>query len=618
MVMTAKRKTIALVSPGGLVKGEIYLSEAGALSYSVIADGDVVVEESEIGITVEGSRLGEDAVLETQAVREIREEYTVRGNHTSALNHCSELCAGFKHTPTGMEWMLVARCYDDGFAYRYVVPGEGERRVGGEASSWTMPEGSGVWFFERNNDWKLKSYAGEWLKTGVEQLAHISVEGPVQGTPLVFELAGKLKYAAVMEAALYDYSGMRVEALDGRKLRASFTEGENGFIVNGTIVTPWRVLLISSDLDGLVNSDLITNLNPPPSPELFADTGYIRPGRSVWRWWSLGTGTPEEERHMIDCADELGFEYTTIDEGWERWDDPWGSLQELTAYAAERKVGVFVWKRSKEINDPAKGYSDMAGFFSKVKAAGCAGLKVDFIDCEDKVSIDFEVNALRIAAELKLMMNFHGISKPTGEYRTYPNEISREGIRGLELNKMKEGPIPAFHNAALPFTRFVAGHGDYTPVGFTNPGSTTWAHQLATAVLFTSPLQVIAEDPDVLLRDSRVKPALDVLKAIPSVWDETRVLPQSAIAELAVMARRSGNDWFVAAVNGTDEAKAVELDLTFLEEGPYEKVAITSNGSGFLLRSEGTMGRDERIFQIGLESEDGFVVMIKPGRERME
>ncbi|WP_181592950.1 glycoside hydrolase family 97 protein [Paenibacillus sp. YN15] len=613
-------QTFTLVSPGGMVKGDIRLSSAGVLVYSVAVYGESVVEESELGITVDGVCLGSEVRIEGGSVAEIRETYPTRGCHTQAVNHCFQLTAAIRHVPSDTVWTLMARCYDDGFAFRYVIPGEagaGSRLVGGEASSWTMPAGSSVWYFERDNGWKLKSYAGEWLKVPAERLHEVSGQGPVQGTPLVYDLAGgdgrRVRYAAVMEAALSDYSGMRIEAQEGRRLRANFTEGENGFEVAGTIVTPWRVVLVSPDLDGLVNSDLLTNLNPAPSPELFADTGYIRPGRSVWRWWSLGTGTPEEERRMIDCAQELGFEYTTIDEGWERWDDPWGSLRELTAYAAERGIGVFVWKRSKEINHPADGWASIRSFFRKVKEAGCAGLKVDFIDCEDKASIDFEVNALRIAAELKLMINFHGISKPTGESRTYPNEISREGIRGLELNKMKEGPIPAFHNAALPFTRFVAGHGDYTPVGFTNPGATTWAHQLATAVLFTSPLQVIAENPEVLLRDQRVAPALELLKAIPSVWDETRVLPVSDIARLAVMARRSGQVWFLAALNGTGKAMTVELELApLLGDVRWGGVQVLSPTPEVLERRELRREPGDGAIRIALQPADGWVAMITP------
>ena len=211
------------------------------------------------------------------------------------------------------------------------------------------------------------------------------------------------------------------------------------------------------------------------------------------------------------------------------------------------------------------------------------------------------------------MINFHGISKPTGESRTYPNEMTREGIRGLELNKMKEGPIPAFHNAALPFTRFVAGHGDYTPVGYSNPGPTTFAHQLATAIVFTSPLQVIAENPAVLLEDERVVPALDVLMAIPPVWDETRVLAPSAIAETAVFARRSGASWFVGALNGTEETRTIDrLDLSFLGTGTYRAVLLSSPEPERFRRIERELGSAERTLAVTMGPGDGFAAMFVP------
>lgn len=130
----------------------------------------------------------------------------------------------------------------------------------------------------------------------------------------------------------------------------------------------------------------------------------------------------------------------------------------------------------------------------------------------------------------------------------------------MELNTHPEGPLTASHNAALPFTRFVLGHGDYTPLAFTATGETTWAHQLATLVLFTSPVQVIAENPEILLRHPAVKDALPLIKQIPSVWDETIVLPGSVIGELAIMARRKGDDWYIGIVNG-GEKKTLEVDF---------------------------------------------------------
>jgi len=606
---------VRLHSPEGILTATVRRTGGSRLTYEVKRGEAPIVDPSELGITADGVALGQGVEIESVRQGTIRETYAVRGWHTEALNDCNEWIFALRHAASGRTWELHARMYDDGFAYRYVLPGapEAGTTIRGEASSWRLPSGSRVWLFERNNGWKLKSYAGEWIRADAEALHTVSSQGPVQGSPLVVELPNGGGYAAVLEAALYDYSGMRLEAIGDRTVRANFTEGDAGFRVEGAVTTPWRVTLVSPDLNGLVNSDLLTNLNPPPSEALFPDSSYIRPGRSAWRWWSLGTGTPEQERAVVDQAAALGFEYTTVDEGWEAWPDAWNELKRLTEHAKERGVGVFAWKRSKEIDDPRDGWRVMREFFDRARGAGAVGLKIDFIDNESKAAIDFEIAALRLAAERRLMINFHGISKPTGESRTYPNEISREGIRGLELNKMKEGPIPAWHNAALPFTRFVAGHGDYTPVGFSNPGDTTYTHQLATMIAFTSPLQVVAENPAFLLEEASVRPALDVLRSIPAVWDETCVLEPSAIGELAVFARRSGDDWYLGILNGKAERVAIErLPLAFLEEGAsYAVVELSDAEPNRFERKESVAAAPAAFSDIVLEPNGGFVAVFR-------
>ncbi len=601
-----------LQSPSGVLKATLRLTGENRLRYQAKRGEALVVEDGDIGLTADGVDLGAGVAVEEIRQETIYETYKVLGGHAEALNHCNAYRFSLRHAASGEAYELQARAYDDGFAFRYSLSREGTTTVQGEASSWTLPAGSRVWLFERNNGWKLKSYAGEWISADAEELHTVSSQGPVQGTPLVVELPDRTGYAAILEAALYNYSGMRLEAIGGRAVRANFTEGNAGFAVEGAVLTPWRVAMAVPDLDGLANSDIITNLNPAPSESLFPDMSYIRPGRSAWRWWSLGTGTPEQERETVDQAATLGFEYTTVDEGWEAWPEPWADLRRLTAYANGKNVGVFVWKRSKEIDDPRFGWRAMREFFDKAKDAGAAGLKIDFIDNESKAAIDFEIAALTLAAERRLMINFHGISKPTGESRAYPNEISREGIRGLELNKMKEGPIPAWHNAALPFTRFVAGHGDYTPVGFSNPGETTYAHQLATMIAFTSPLQVVAENPAFLLEAEAAQPALDVLKSIPSVWDETRALPPSAIGELAVLARRTGEAWFLSVLNGKAERTTLRLPLSFLAGGAaYDVVEIVDRGADRMERKVSARYPSQEAPEIGLEPNGGYVAAFR-------
>jgi len=603
-----------LQSPKGAVIGDITINERGRLQYAVTFHGRTVVAASDLGVTIDGHDLGQSVSFGDAVQTDLFETYPTRGVHSEAVHEGRELQLSVIHSVSGRAYTVQARAYEDGFALRYIIPGEGPTTVQGESTSWKLPAAATVWLFERNNEWKLKSYAGEWIAVTIDALHTASSQGPIQGTPLVVELPEAFGYVVICEAALYAYSGMRLEAMGGGVVKAQFTEGTNGFRLEGEVTTTWRVTMLAKDLNGLVNSDLLTNLNPPHDPTLFADTGYIRPGRSVWRWWSRGTGTLREEKAMIDHAEALGYEFSTVDEGWELWEDKWRALKTLTDYAGDKQVGVFVWKRSTELNDPQEEYRVMREFMDQVKAAGVVGLKIDFIDCEDLGSIAFEIAALRMAAERKLMVNFHGISKPTGESRTYPNEISREGIRGLELNRMSEGPITASHNAALPFTRFLAGHGDYTPIGFSNRGPTTYTHQLATGILFTSPLQVIAEHPEYLLHEPSCNPVLDIIRAMPTIWHETIVLPESRIGELAVMARRLDDTWYLAVLNGTDEATLLAWDsLPFLnQEASYLAVCLSDAGSAAFLREERVFRPGEFGLRASLLPCGGYVAVFRP------
>ncbi len=617
LVVTAATKavadTVAVTSPDGSLRAEISRDAAGALRFAVVRSGETLIAPSRIGVTVDVVDLGAAVRLGEPQRGALDETYPMFGGKSVAQNRAAIATIPVTSSTGGPTFRLEVRAYDDGVAWRAIVPGtsEARRRVTGEASSWLLPERCRIWFFERNSDWKLKSYAGEWRSASVEKLPTVSSQGPVQGTPLVVEFADDGGYALLTEAALTNYSGLRLRALPGRLVQADFGEGETGFTVRGEIVTPWRVTIVARNLDALANSTLVANLCPPPDARLYADTSYIRPGRAVWRWWSANTGTPAEERAMIDAAAVLGFEYTLVDDGWKNWPNAWAEIRALVRYGREHAVGVFLWKDYKELSSPDGQWADLRRFLDETAAAGVVGVKLDFLNAETKDRVDFTTAALQFAAERRLMVVFHGVAKPTGETRTFPNEITREGIRGLELNRMKEGPIPASHNAALPYTRFVAGPGDYTPLGYSRPGATTWAHQLATLVQFTSPLQVIAEHPDKLLRDPATQPALDVLKAIPSTWDETRVLPPSRIGELSIIARRKGDDWFLAVLSGTCATARQEIDLAFLGEGEFAAVELTSPARTNFVRRELVAITARAPWSATLAEGDGLVVWFK-------
>ena len=339
---------------------------------------------------------------------------------------------------------------------------------------------------------------------------------------------------------------------------------------------------------------------------------------SLWSWWSGIDGrymTVEGERAVIDAAAGLGYEYSTLDEGWESLPDKWATLRELAGYAAGKEVGLFVWRHWERLNDPADDYAEMRHFLDSVVACGVRGVKVDFMNGEGLRQIRFTTALLRNAAQRRLLVNFHGCQKPSGESRTYPNELTREGVRGMELNRItahyrsrmqaagrpvdprasrpgdENRNIPACHNAALPFTRCVTGPADYTPVAFSMPGDVRPAQQLACACLIGSPLMTLAENPFYLLREERLQPAVEFLRTLPVCWDETVVLPQSRIGRLALLARRSGETWYLAAAAAEEIRESVSLG--FLGPGVWTMTKLADDGSdGFRREVRRITGRD--------------------------
>ena len=230
------------------------------------------------------------------------------------------------------------------------------------------------------------------------------------------------------------------------------------------------------------------------------------------------------------------------------------------------KVKLWVWKPYTPVSAffPDAGIEDSTArrtFFTQCAQAGVAGIKIDFFTGEQQGVIAWQEAALLDAAKLHLMLDFHGTGKPTGQSRTYPNEMSREAIRGLEYGTSTSYPA---HNTTLPFTRFLAGNADYTPFSLRQDiiGGTTLTHQLATVMTFTSPFMCLGVNPDSLA----VSPVKSFLIGLPSTWDETRVLPPSEIGQVAVFARRKGTTWYLSVLNGPNTTQ-LSIPLSFLGSG---------------------------------------------------
>ncbi len=608
---------VTLASPDGSVVASIGVTPGGQLYYNVDRDGQRIIEQSRIGQIVDGVDLGSQLTnIELSPAVEVDEAYPTRGVHATARNHYAGATLTVRRSPMQDRIVHIQfRAFDDGVAYRYEVPGEGTRTIGGEVSTWTLPELSRIWHQVSTENYEA-NYRGTPLGYFNDDI----------GGPITAEVPGG-GYVLLTEAALLGYSGMTYDAdLGSRTLRGEFLDSSSWQLPAGS-PSPWRVVLTTATLNGLVNSDLISNLNEAPDATLFPEgqrTSWIKPGRAVWSWWSNNvSGYSYDIQHQyVDLAHQLRAEHQVIDAGWEEGfpvagQNAFDRLAALSAYSRVqwRDVGLWVWKYWYELADPTARND----FFARAAAAGAVGVKVDNVyghQSESFANVALQEDILRDAAAHHLMINLHGVAKSTGLQRTYPNEITREGFMGLELNGLAWDQglfVEPQHNAAVPFVRLVAGPGDYTPVTL-DPrkiGNTTFAHQLATAGLFTSPMQHWADDPQVLLQQPI---AVSLLRTIPVEWEETRVLPQSQIGSLALLARKAAGRWYLFAINGdAGDAKHVpSVALDFLGPGRWAARTIADAAKTTLIESSANGLTASSLLDIAMLGGGGFVAVFSP------
>jgi alpha-glucosidase len=546
----------SVTSPNGKIKVEIQTDASGQLTWSVKRQDQTVLAAAPLGLRVDDCNLGQSAKLGKPRTRTIDEQYPTWGNHSTAVNRCHEAaipvqCAG------GMKYELEVRAFDDGAAVRTRVPlDDNAHTIAGEATSFSLPANSPAWWARYDGSYEKPCESGT-----LESIPAHAALGP----PITFKVVENL-YVALTEANNDSFPDMGLER-DGTFFKAVFPASSKGWSQQGPIVTPWRVAIIAEGLNALVNSDIVTNLCPPPPPEL-ANADWIKPGRSLWQWWAIGAPRLNDQKDWGDAAKKLGFEYYLIDDGWRNWraegKDQWECLKDVIAYAKTQGVACLVWVNSSEMRSD----TTRRAYLEKVAALGAAGIKIDFIPaCTAAITRWYE-GTLKDTAELHLLCNFHGAVKPTGRRRTWPHEFTREAVRGHEYHMTRYRRIQAAdHDETVLFTRFLAGPADYTPTAF-DPHEMvgyTWAHLLAQAVDMTSPLLHFAGK----YQDFIGNPAEDLLRHLPSTWDETIVLPGSEIGKTVGFARRRGQEWYIGVLNGGETA-TLQIDMSFLGSGAWQ------------------------------------------------
>jgi alpha-glucosidase len=581
---------LTVASPNGAI--EISVGIGNDLTWAVSFRGAPIVRPSRIAMTLEdgtvlGARPEITSVSATSPNRLLRP--IVRQKRAEIRDDFDELRLDFAG-----DYSLIVRAYDDGVAYRFVTDLPGEITVRSEEATLVFPGDYSVYFPEETSLLSHQERLYKHLK-----LSEITGDR-FSSLPAVVEIPGGTK-VAITEADLLDYPGMDLTAgpephsLKGlfpaypakvqlRRDRDEQVTERAGYLARtrGTREFPWRVLVVAEHDADLLDTDIVYRL---ASETTMSDTTWIRPGKVAWDWWNNNNvfGVPfragintETYEHYIDFAVENHLQYVILDEGWY----PLGNLlavspaidmEAIVAHAKRKNVGVILWVVWKTLD------LQMTAALDRFEKWGVAGIKVDFMQREDQWMVNFYERTAREAAKRHLLVDFHGAYKPTGLYRTYPNVLTSEGVVGLEHNKWSKDASPD-NAVTFPFMRMMAGPVDYTPGAMLNASKDafqpvysrpmsqgTRCQQLAMYVVFESPLQMLADSPSNYRREPE---SLAFLSAVPTVWDETRVL-SAKLGEHILVARRSGKEWYVGAMTNWD-ARDLEVDLSFLGNGAFD------------------------------------------------
>jgi alpha-glucosidase len=579
---------LTVSSPNGAVV--VSVNTDGAVTYAISVNGRQVVEPSGISLTLAGGEvLGRSPVVlrSQERTNDHVLKPVVRLKRVEIADRYRELRIDFQG-----DYSLIVRAYDDGVAYRWVLSRPGEVTIESELASFNLAGNPLVYFAEDSGF--ISHQERPYKKV---RLADIKADAFAYPPVLVAPDDGPK--IAITEADLLDYAGMSVKrTADGsfaglfpqypaatemaRDRTERVTKRESWIArTSGSRAFPWRVLAIAAKDGDLIETDIVYRL---ASDSRIGDTKWIRPGKVAWDWWNFNNiyGVPfragvntDTYKHYIDFAAEHGLEYVILDEGWYKLGDltsivPAIDMDAIAAHAKRKNVGLIMWVVWKTFDQ------QMEAAFALFEKWGVKGIKVDFMQRDDQWMVNFYERVAREAAQRRMLVDFHGAYKPTGLIRTYPNVLTSEGIIGLEHNKWGTDASPD-HNVTFPFIRMMAGPADYTPGGMLNATKAdfkpafnrpmtqgTRCHQLAMYVVYESPLQMLADAPSNYRREPE---SLAFIATVPVVWDETRVL-DAKIGEYIVVARRSGREWWVAAMTNWT-ARDLTVDLSFLGSGSW-------------------------------------------------
>lgn len=650
-VVNAKEYTLS--SPDGHLR--LTVDAGKRLTWSLMHDSTTVIAPSPISLSLsDGKVLGASPRVKKVSTRKVDTSFATPFYKKSEVKDVyNELTLRLSD---GLS--VIFRAYDDGAAYRLSLDGKGARRVTSEEAMFNFA-GDYKAFIPYVNDLRDADYPYSYSFESYYDESPISemYADSLAIVPLLVELHHGKK-ALIMEGDVEGYPGMflvkgeNANSIEARFAPEPLSEKIGGFSelnlipvetasyiaeIEGTVTLPWRAVTVATSHSQLADSDMAQRL---ASPSRIADTSWIKPGKVAWDWWNnwnvtgvdfpAGINTPTY-KYYIDFAAENGLEYIIIDEGWSRESlmSPVEGIDiaELARYGKEKGVGVILWARWRDVD------KEMDVAFPHYAGLGIAGFKVDFFDRDDRRVIESMTRIADAAARNRLLLDLHGM-KATGIQRTYPNVVNFEGVKGLENYKWlpvvdgKPGVDVMRYDVTAPFIRMAAGPMDYTPGAMTNaaPGNYrsindtpmsfgTRAHQLAMYVVYEAPLQMLADSPGAYRSNPE---SLRFISAIPTVFDETRVLA-GEVGEYIAVARRKGDTWYVGALTSLTP-RDLKIPLSFLAPGVTYNAVTMSDGVN-VNRNGADCRREERRvtscseLDAAMASGGGFAAIITPTKQ---
>lgn len=547
-----------LESPDGKIS-VIYNPKEG---FNVIYNGDSIVpitEISSIGLSLQDEEINSYRFVGASSIDYLKEDYEmVSGKRRFCSNEANQQVFHFENAEK-LCLDIVFRVYNDGVAFRYNFPKlDKELYVSEENTTYKLIKGKKRWIQRLN-----PAYEDFYL----EDTDGIGEHGERDWAfPALFEIS-KDVYALFTEANIM--KGNSGSWLTNKKDPEFYNVhmAEMNLVTNSSWNSPWRIIIIGS-LSDIVESTLVTDVCEPCA---LNDISWIKPGLVSWIYWANNHGSKDFQivKKYIDFAVEMNLPYVLID--WE-WDDMsnGGNLEDAVKYAISKNIKPLLWYNSSISLCPVGPLNRLNSKearekeFAWLNNIGVSGIKVDFFNQDSLSTMNYCLDILEDAAKFKLLINFHGATIPRGWQRTYPNLMTTEAVYGAEWynNTPELTTKAAKHNCTLPFTRNVIGSMDYTPCAFTNsqhPHITSNAHELALLVVFESALQHLADRPEgFYMQPQEIR---DIIATLPTVWDDTKLL-NGYPSEYIVVARKTGDRWYVAGLNGTDTERVIPVDLT--------------------------------------------------------